>query len=269
MADYVIGDVQGCYDPLMRLLSHINYADHDRLWFAGDLVNRGPDSLAVLRFIHKLATPARIALGNHDLHLLSHLFTKAPWQGADDTIDQILKAQDALELGHWLRKQSILIYEPALELAVCHAGILPLWTLEEALNYARELEAALRHEDFHLFFNNLYGNEPRQCPDSSEGFERLRFICNVFTRMRLVDSKGCLNLDYKGSLEKAPDHLYPWFDWPERKKLQADLVFGHWAALKGQCPVPRIHAIDTACVWGGKLTALRVDDKKRFEVSCA
>jgi bis(5'-nucleosyl)-tetraphosphatase (symmetrical) len=247
MADYAIGDVQGCYDALMRLLSHIDFNERvDRLWFVGDLVNRGPESLAVLRFIHALPIQPKITLGNHDFHLL--------------------RAPDGIELGHWLRQQPLLCYSSKLQVVMCHAGICPLWDLTQAMQFAKELETVLSGAHYSTFLSQMYGNEPNMWSDDLTGIERLRVITNYFTRMRLCDERGALALNYKGKPEDAPKHLYPWYKVPYRREIEVDIVFGHWAALMGRNPHPKLHAIDSGCLWGGQLTALRLQDKKRFSV---
>lgn len=267
MADYAIGDVQGCYNSLLRLLEVIDFNDRsDRLWFVGDLVNRGPQSLAVLRFAKQLPIKPHITLGNHDLHLLSLLFDEASQMNPDDTLDDVLTAPDRDELGHWLRVQSILVYDEALNIVMSHAGIAPNFTLSKAMMHAVELETALAGNDFLDFIKGMYGNEPSVWQDDLNGIERLRFICNAFTRMRFCNSRGRLMLKNKGRIADADPTLFPWFAVPCRKNIQADIVFGHWAALSGKCQCPHIHAIDTGCFWGGSLTALRLQDKQRFAV---
>ncbi len=269
MVDYAIGDVQGCYDPLLRLLDQLDFDDRsDRLWFVGDLVNRGPQSLAVLRFIRQLPTAACITLGNHDLHLLSCLFTPGVRHHHDDTLDAILHADDAEEIGHWLRQQSILIHDPGLNLVMCHAGIAPVWDLAQAKGLAQELETVLQGENFRYFLLHMYGNQPDHWSEDLVNLDRLRLICNYFTRMRFCNAAGDLVLSYKGGLTKAPPELYPWFNVPHRRSIEADIIFGHWAALQGQCPVANMYALDTGCFWGGSLTALRLQDRVRFAVAC-
>ena len=267
MADYAIGDIQGCYDPLLRLLEKIDFNERvDCLWFVGDLVNRGPQSLAVLRFIKNLPIPAKITLGNHDFHLLAKLFVKESKTNRDDTLYEVLKAEDAEELGHWLRQQGLLHYDLALNSIVCHAGIAPAWNFAKAKACARELEEVLAGENFREFLEQMYGNEPNYWSDELEGMARLRAITNYFTRMRFCDKQGHLDLSYKGTLAGAPANLVPWYAVPNRKPIEEDIVFGHWAALEGYSPDPHIFAIDTGCLWGGQLTALRLQDKKRFSV---
>ena len=267
MSDYALGDIQGCYDALQRLLEQVHFNEHtDRLWFTGDLVNRGPESLAVLRFIKQLPLTPRITLGNHDLHLLGRLFSDNPWQNHDDTLDDILTAADAEELGHWLRNQSIVYHDPALNVVMSHAGIAPAWDLVQALACARELEHVLASNHYRDFLNHMYGNEPNHWTPELTGMARLRVICNYFTRMRFCNTNGDLILTYKGGIERAPAGLYPWYAVPNRHEIDAEIVFGHWAALNGECPHPRIHALDTGCLWGGQLTALRLQDRQRFSV---
>lgn len=267
MSDYVIGDVHGCFEPLLRLLSHIQFNEHDdRLWFTGDLVNRGPDSLAVLRFIKALPQPARITLGNHDLYYLSRLFQTHLYPETDDTLTPLLVAPDANALGHWLRVQPLLYYDETLNVVMSHAGIAPVWDLSQARACARELEQALSGENYQTCLTYLYGNEPNDWQPDVTGMDRLRVICNYFTRMRFCMAQGQLSFDYKGSLEHAPENLYPWFAVPNRREIDADIIFGHWAALQGAAVHPRIHALDTGCVWGRQLTALRLQDRQRFSV---
>ena len=268
MADYAIGDIQGCYESLLCLLDHIYFNEReDRLWFVGDLVNRGPQSLAVLRFIKNLPIKPRITLGNHDLQLLASLFGGRPWKGHDDTIQEILHAEDGEELGHWLRKQAIIHYAPELNYVMCHAGIAPIWDLPQALALGRELEEVLAGDNYVEFLKQMYGNTPYLWSEELQGVERLRLITNYFTRMRFCDQEGNLDWNYKGPIATAPNKVFPWFAVPGRKEIAADILFGHWAALMGSCPHPHIHALDTGCLWGGYLTALRLQDKQRFSVA--
>ncbi len=267
VSDYAIGDVQGCYDALQRLLDAIQFNEHtDRLWFVGDLVNRGPQSLAVLRFIKNLPLQPRISLGNHDLFLLSLIFVNRDLHGAEDTLQDVLNAPDCDELGHWLRKQSILFYDTHLNIAMCHAGIAPMWNLTQAKSLATELENELAGDNFRYFLSHMYGNKPNCWTDSLVGMTRLRVICNYFTRMRFCKADGSLALEFKESVASAPAHVFPWFSLPNRVVINADIVFGHWAALEGKCHLPHLYAIDTGCVWGKSMTALRLQDKQRMTV---
>ncbi|MGQ3889662.1 symmetrical bis(5'-nucleosyl)-tetraphosphatase [Legionella sp. CNM-1927-20] len=267
MADYVIGDIQGCFEPFLRLLEHIQFNEHtDKLWFVGDLVNRGPQSLEVLRFVKNLPIKPPITLGNHDLHLLNKLFGNATRKNKDDTLQSILLADDRYELGHWLRRQHFLYYSEQFNIVMCHAGIAPVWNFATAKACALELETVLRGEDYKDYLNHMYGNLPNVWSPHLTGFDRWRIITNYFTRMRFCGTHGELHLDYKGTVEKAPPAFIPWFSVPGRQEIEADIVFGHWAALQGKCPHSRIHALDTGCLWGGRLTALRLQDKQRFSV---
>ncbi len=267
--EYAIGDVQGCIEPLKRLLDHIQFDDrHDRLWFVGDLVNRGPASLETLRFIYNLPIKPRITLGNHDLQLL-HCFFNQHSPHSEDTIQDILKADDGDELCNWLRFQPVLYHDRALKIVMSHAGIYPAWSLQEAETQARYLEAALQSDSIHATLSALYGNQPSIWSNAKTPEEKLRFICNAFTRMRFCSKEGNLQLQYKGEVNNAPENHYPWYTTPHRCMIEETLVFGHWAALNGQCPTPNIYALDTGCVWGKNLTALRLHDKKRFCVSGA
>lgn len=269
MADYAIGDVQGCYDALQQLLALIDFNERtDRLWFAGDLVNRGPNSLAVLRFVKSLPIQPRITLGNHDFHLLHRLFVDEYRDHPDDTLQPIMAADDREELGHWLRHQTILSHDEDLGVVMSHAGIAPVWTLSEAKQYALELEEAIQGERYRHFLKQMYGNQPNHWHNQLAGIERLRAICNYFTRMRFCNAEGHLDFSYDGTIEQAPKALYPWFETPHRCELNVTLVFGHWAALMGKQIHPKIQAIDTGCLWGGKLTALRLQDLQRFSVPC-
>lgn len=265
--DYAIGDVQGCYEPLQRVLELIDFDEKvDRLWFVGDLVNRGPDSLAILRFVSSLPIKPVVTLGNHDLHLLASLFGNRPWKGHDDTLQEVLHAVDREFLGHWLRKQSIAYYSAEHRVVMCHAGIAPLWDLPQAMQRAKELEEVLAGDQYREFLSHLYGNQPDIWSDDLNGMDRLRVITNYFTRMRFCDAQGRLELSYKGTIAQAPVNLYPWYEVPHRKEIDADIIFGHWAALMGKCSNPKIHALDTGCLWGGQLTALRLQDMQRFAV---
>ena len=272
MVDYVIGDVQGCYQPFLRLLDHLHFDENkDKLWFVGDLVNRGPQSLEVLRFIRALPNPPIITLGNHDLHLLARLFCHVPQKlNQDDSLDAILQADDREDLGDWLRQQVFLHHDPVFNLVICHAGIAPIWDLDSAKRYAKEVETALRSEDFRQYLSQIYGNEPNIWSESLQGYARLRLITNYFTRMRFCTREGGLLLNYKAGLKDAPADHIPWYQVPGRKLIEPDLVFGHWAALEGRRDLgqEKLYPTDTGCYWGGKLTALRLEDRQYFSVEC-
>ncbi len=264
MATYAIGDVQGCYEPLCRLLDTLGPSAGDELWFAGDLVNRGPDSLAVLRLIRSLGEQAKVVLGNHDLHLLAivyggHKPTKV------DTFTDVLNAPDLEVIGSWYRQQPLLVENA--HWCMTHAGVPHIWTLPEAAARAREVEAVLASERHSEYFAALYGNRPDRWHETLEGMDRWRLITNYFTRMRLLHRDGQLNFSHKGSLQDAPAGWVPWYDlWAtSASAVDKQLVFGHWAAIEGVTGQPNVHAIDTGCVWGRTLTALCLETLERYE----
>lgn len=263
MALYVIGDVQGCYDELAELLELIRFdASTDRLWFVGDLVNRGPDSLAVLRLVRSLGASALFVHGNHDLHLLS-LDAGHGRPRADDTFDELLAAPDRDELMGWLRAQPLMHVEGRY--ALVHAGLLPQWDLAQARALAREVEAAMQAPSYRAFFASMYGSEPANWSDSLTGAARLRVIVNAMTRMRFCTPQGTMEFHHKGGLSDAPAGYLPWFDVPARRSGTHTILCGHWSTL-GLLRRADVIALDTGCVWGGLLTALRLDDSALFQV---
>lgn len=267
MPTYVIGDIQGCYVTFMALLDKIGFNPRsDTIWLAGDLVNRGKGSLAVLRFVHQLGKRAITVLGNHDMHLLA-VHYGAVTHKSYDTIDDILQAPDCDALCYWLRHQQLLHHDERLNFVLTHAGIYPQWDIQTAQQCAHEVEAKLQGEMYTEFLHHMYGNQPEHWDTHLRGWERLRFITNAFTRMRLVSETGKLDLRKKGSPEGANENYHPWFLIKPRLSRDVRIVFGHWAAL--ECDTdgePNVFAIDSGCVWGGKLTALRLEDLKRFQV---
>ncbi len=268
MPDYAIGDLQGCFEPFQRLLEHIKFDEQvDRLWLVGDLVNRGPQSLEVLRFLKGLKIPPRISLGNHDLYLLTQLFSHRPGAEPDDSLAAILTAPDRLELAEWLRKQKFLHHDSSLNVVMTHAGIPPMWNLQTAIAYAQELEVILSSAESLNYLAEIYGNQPTCWSEKLRGYTRLRLITNYFTRMRFCDAKGCLLLDYKGPIAAAPSYYLPWYQVPARETIDVDIIFGHWSALEGKTTTKGLYALDTGCVWGGPLTALRLQDRQYFSVT--
>lgn len=268
MSTYAIGDVQGCLQPLQRLLDHIQFdVAKDILWFTGDLVNRGPQSLEVLRLIKALGPQHKIVLGNHDLHLLAvyHHVEKKKMQ---DTFDEILSAADVVELINWLQHQPLLCADNKLNYVMTHAGLPPAWTLSKAQQLAGEVENILRGDQVKEFLQQMHGNFPDQWRDDLTGFDRIRCIINYFTRMRYCYADGGLDFSYKGRLGGEPAGLLPWFSLPNRVNQEVKIIFGHWAALNGEVSVNNIFPLDTGCVWGNCLTALRLEDQKRFSVKC-
>jgi bis(5'-nucleosyl)-tetraphosphatase (symmetrical) len=270
LALYAIGDLQGCNEELGALLRALRFSpDRDRLWFVGDLVNRGPDSLGVLRRIRSLGDAATVTLGNHDLHLLAVAFGSARLR-SDDTLAATLAAPDRDALLEWLAGRPLFHEDQALNVCMLHAGLAPQWDLKLARQCAREVENVLRRDPPKLF-ERLYGDQPDRWDQSLDGEERLRFIVNCFTRLRYVDADGRLALRVKGSPKKSQTpSLIPWFEAREARWRGTRLIFGHWSTL-GFFNNDDVTGLDTGCVWGGTLTALRLDDPgaKPVQVPCA
>ena len=258
MATYAIGDVQGCYDELQELLARVGFnREHDRLWFVGDLVNRGPKSLQVLRFVKELGDRAKVVLGNHDLHLVTQ-YEGFERKRADDTFADVLGAPDARELVDWMRTRPMLHVEGGW--AMVHAGLLPSWSIENAASLAREVESALRAPDYREFLKNMYGSKPERWDDSLSGWDRLRVIVNAFTRMRYCKADGTMEFHTTGA--EAPAGFDAWFD---ARQAPESVVFGHWSQL-GLKLTGRVAGLDSGCVWGGPLTALRLEDRWLVQV---
>lgn len=266
MAVFAIGDVQGCLDDLARLLERLNFEpEEDTLWFTGDLVNRGPKSLETLRFVRGLGENAVSVLGNHDLHLLAIAAGYQPLK-PKDTLRALLDAPDAAELLAWLRHRPLAHYDAHLGYLLVHAGLPPEWDLAAALAAAREVEAVLRGPHHAELLRDMYGNEPARWSESLEGAARLRYIINAFTRIRFCTADGRLDFAHKGPPGSQPPGLMPWFGVPGRRNADLDVLFGHWSTLLDS-KTPRAWALDTGCLWGGKLTALRLDDEESLWVS--
>lgn len=266
MAIYAIGDIQGCFAELQRLLDKIGFDPAaDRLWFTGDLVNRGPRSLETLRLIRSLGDAAVAVLGNHDLHLLAvaHGVSKTKHR---DTFADVLDAPDRDALVDWLRRRPLLHRDGAFYLI--HAGLPPQWSAEDAERHAKEVESCLRGDDFIKLFRQMYGDQPDLWSETLQGWSRLRFITNCFTRIRYCDRQGRTDFRQKGAPGTQPPHLMPWFKVPGRKSAGVEIVFGHWSTL-GFYADDGVYGLDTGCLWGGELTALRLDgEKQRISVSC-
>jgi bis(5'-nucleosyl)-tetraphosphatase (symmetrical) len=269
MALYAIGDVQGCDAQLGELLQALRFsADRDSVWFVGDLVNRGPESLKVLRRVRALGDAATVILGNHDLHLLAVAFGAARLR-TDDTLADVLAAPDRAQLLEWLGSRPLLHENSSFNVCMIHAGLPPQWDLNLARQCAREFERALRRDPAKLL-DRLYGDEPDRWDEHLEGEERLRFIVNCFTRLRYLDAEGRLALRAKGSPKKAQSKsLIPWFEAQDARWRGSRIVFGHWSTL-GFFKNADVTGIDTGCVWGDSLTALRLDvpDAHPVQVSC-
>lgn len=258
MAVFAIGDIQGCYRELRQLLDRIKFNPaEDTLWFTGDLVNRGPDSLEVLRFVKNLNARTVCVLGNHDLHLLA-LAAGVDKHKPADTLNAVLTAPDRDELLHWLRHRPLLHHDEALGYTLIHAGLPPQWDLALATECARELEYVLRGRDYVEFFQHMYGDQPARWSPELKGIERLRFIVNCYTRLRFTSAEGDLDLARKGAPGSQPADLLPWFEVPGRKSAELHIVFGHWSTV-GEVKGHNVYPLDTGCVWGGRLSALRLD----------
>ncbi|ELA6608750.1 bis(5'-nucleosyl)-tetraphosphatase (symmetrical) ApaH [Vibrio alginolyticus] len=262
MATYIVGDIQGCFDELQRLLEKVSFsAKKDQLWLAGDLVARGPKSLETLRFVKSLGASAIVVLGNHDLHLLAVAHGIKKVKDKDRTAP-IFTAPDKEELLTWLAQQPLMAEHD--EFVMCHAGISPQWNLKTARKCAREVERIIQSEELPWLLKNMYSNQPDSWDDSLHGLDRYRYIINAFTRMRFCFPDGRLDMDCKLPPQQVSgNELIPWFDVPKRIHLNKAVLFGHWAALQGYMN-NEVIGLDTGCVWGGRLTMIRWEDKKIF-----
>ena len=269
--NYVIGDVQGCFEALKALLKEIQFdADQDFLWFAGDLVARGENSVGSLRFIKKLVDNgvAATVLGNHDLNLLAVARGIKEIKEKDNTRD-VINALESDDLIEWLRQQPLCLF-PNDHTILTHAGIPSIWTAEQTVQYAKEVEAIISHEDFDIvdaFLKEMYGKQPDLWSEDLEGHARLRCITNYLTRMRLTDEHGRLEFSFKDSLtETMPKGFKPWFEYESQTAQTHQILFGHWAALEARTVNDSIQNVDGGCVWGNQLVAYRLEDKKKFAV---
>ncbi len=270
--NYVIGDVQGCFEALKALLKEIKFdADQDFIWFAGDLVARGENSIGALRFIKKLAEQGAAAtvLGNHDLTLLAYARGIKPVK-AKDNVQDVIDAIDSDELIDWLRKQPLCLF-PNEQTILTHAGIPSLWSAEKTAQLAQEVEAIIAHDDFDVldnFLKEMFGKEPALWSDQLQGQERIRCIVNYLTRMRLTDTEGRLEYSFKDGLDDPmPEGFKPWFDFESQAAKSHQILFGHWAALNGKTISDRIQNVDGGCVWGNQLMAFRLEDQQMFAVN--
>ncbi len=266
MATYAIGDIQGCFQALQKLLDQTTFDPaQDRLWFVGDLVNRGPDSLSVLRYVKGLGPSAVVVLGNHDLHLLAVAGGCASPRRTD-TFQDVLSAPDREELLFWLRHQRLLHREDRFVLV--HAGLLPQWTAEQAVDLAQQVERVLRADDYRIFLRVLFGSPRAQWSDDLTGLARLAAITHAMTRLRVCSAEGTIDFSYKGSPETAPGGFLPWFEIPTRKSADATIICGHWAAM-GLRIQDNLLALDGGCVGGRELVAVRLEDRRLYRVACA
>lgn len=274
MALYLIGDVQGCDDALERLLQHIDFSpSRDKLYMLGDMVNRGPQNLQVLRRLMEFGSSAQCVLGNHDLHLLA-VSLGARKSNDSDTIQDILNAPERDALLHWLRHQHMALHIGNVLLV--HAGVLPQWTAEKTMALAGEVESLLRSDALGDFIAHMYGGMPNQWDDALTGHDRIRIIVNAFTRMRYCNAQGAMDFSYKKSPENAPVGQIPWFDLPNRLTQQTVVAFGHWSTLQ-LAPRADVVCLDDGCLWGGCLSALRLEDTnlrdarlaQRLKIQCS
>ncbi|HHW7568252.1 TPA: bis(5'-nucleosyl)-tetraphosphatase (symmetrical) ApaH [Mannheimia haemolytica] len=264
MATYIVGDLHGCFNEFQLLLEKVNYdPKQDELFLTGDLVARGEDSLACLRFVKDSANNAKTVLGNHDLHLLATMLGIKRVK-PNDKVDTIFEAKDRLDLQNWLRNQPLVIHHPKHQFLLTHAGISPEWDLTTILACAKEAEKILQSDNYADYIAQMYENKPERWSEDLQGVERWRYIINVFTRMRFCYTDKRLDFDCKLPLEQAPQELLAWFDLDNPLFTQKNIIFGHWASLMGKCTRPNIYALDTGCAWGSHLTMLRWEDKQIF-----
>lgn len=267
MANLLVGDIHGCYNEFMRVLEKADFSAQDTLWLTGDLVARGPNSLEVLRFVKQHQQQIKLTLGNHDIHLLS-VYSGIAKYHKKDHIKQILTAPDCDELINWLRRQPLLQLDEERKIIMSHAGISPQWDLDTTQKCARDLNAMLSSDSYPLFLNAMYGDYPDSWSEELQGLDRLRYIANVFTRMRYCYEDGRLDLYCKDNPEDAPSKLKPWFMLPRKIPDDYDVFFGHWASLQGKGMPEHIYGLDTGCCWGGRLTGFRFEDKSYFRKRC-
>ncbi len=268
MPTYAIGDIQGCFDQLQQLLERIEFdPGKDEIWFTGDLVNRGPKSLETVRFVKRLGKSAVTVLGNHDLHLMAVDAGVGKLNSGSDTLADILAAPDREELMLWLRGRPLIHHDAKRNAALLHAGLPPQWEISQAIRCAREVETTLRGPNYRDFLRQMYGNKPDRWHPDLQGWERLRFITNCFTRMRYCRPDGRIDLRAKGRPGTQPDGLLPWFELPDRKSRDTLILFGHWSTL-GFHQTDNICALDTGCLWGGRLTTLCLDDSSVHAIPC-
>jgi bis(5'-nucleosyl)-tetraphosphatase (symmetrical) len=270
MSTYAIGDLQGCYSELQDLLDKINFDEtNDQLWFVGDLINRGPDSLACLRFVKSLGSNAKTVLGNHDLHLLA-VANKVRKPHRKDTFDEILDAKDSKKIFDWIRQQPLLVNNPELNYTMVHAGLPPQWTLEQAKELAKETESLLQSKQFDDFIQNMYGDQPDTWSKKLKDDDRHRFIINAFTRTRYLDKDNKLDMKETCAPGKQNKSLIPWYSISDRKTKKDKIVFGHWSTVllgnEKNFKKYNVYPLDTGCLWGGELTAMRLEDEKLFSV---
>ena len=270
MATYAIGDLQGCFDELMDMLNEINFDPaNDRIWFAGDLINRGPKSLECLEFVFQNNSHVKTVLGNHDLHLMA-IVEKVRKPHANDTFDEILASGQLQKYLDWYRKQPLLIHDKDLGFLLTHAGLPPQWSVKQSIELANETSDLLNSKQFYDFIQVIYGNNPDMWNEKLNGFDRYRYIINCFTRMRYCNHNGKLEFKNKGAPGTQSKNLIPWYKHPDRKTKKQKIIFGHWSTVTlgndQNFTKWNVYPLDTGCLWGGRLTALRLEDEKWFSV---
>lgn len=268
MATYAIGDLQGCYSELEQLLETIDFDPaFDQVWFVGDLVNRGPQSLATIQFIRSLGDAAKCVLGNHDIHLIA-CYCGIQQCKAKSSLNQILQNNDAQDIIDWLRQQPLLYIDQKLPWVMVHAGFLPQWNLTTAKDCAQQVEIQLRSDNYSEFLQLAYGNHPNHWHPELNDNDRWRVILNAFTRLRLCNQQGEMDFEFKGPLQEKPEHLHAWFN-VKRESEDTKIIFGHWSAL-GLINQDNLLALDTGCLWGNQLTAARIDidPVKIYQIEC-
>lgn len=266
MATYLIGDIQGCYDPLQRLLEKIRFDPaRDQLWPLGDLVNRGGKSLEVLRLLYQLGPACSVTLGNHDLYLLASDFRHPEGNCKNLELSRVLRSADRENLISWLTAQPLAAWSDEHQLLRMHAGVVPQWTLEQTLRLANEVSKVLLSPDKGVFLKRMYGNHPNKWKDNRKGWSRLRLVTNILTRIRVCTEDGRVDFKFTGAPGSQLPGYRPWYRHRHRKTRDLMMAVGHWAAL-GLRMKKRYMALDTGCVWGGQLTAVRVEDRKVIQV---
>lgn len=272
MSTYVVGDIQGCYKPLKKLLRKVKFSQtRDKLWCVGDLVNRGPHSLDTLRFLQDIDGSTELVLGNHDLHFIAINESCAPAR-TKDTLGKLLAARDCQQLSDWLRHKPLAHYASVdtnagpKNFLMVHAGVAPHWSLQKTLNLAAEVEYALKDSSYRDFLRHMYGNTPTRWHDKLKGLDRLRVITNYLTRIRFCDEIGDLQLTAKEGLGTAPRGYKPWYQY-EKITPEATILFGHWAALDGRTNRKQVFAMDTGYAWGRELTMMRLEDQQQYSIS--
>ncbi len=266
MSTYLIGDIQGCYEPLQHLLQKINFdSAQDRLWSCGDLVNRGGQSLEVLRLLQRMGPAFSATLGNHDLHLLAADSRYPDGNCRNRELARILQAADRESLVEWLTAQPLAAFSSRFNLLRVHAGVVPQWSRQQTLELATEVSAVINSKDYWKFYRRMYGNRPSRWHDRRKGWARLRLICNILTRIRFCRADGKVDLRSTGAPGSQPSGYRPWYRHRHRETRDVTIAFGHWAAL-GLRMKKRYLALDSGCVWGGPLSAIRLEDRELFQV---